>query len=126
MRKIFISFSENDREKVSILENRLKSSEYLTYLIVADNYDNSSLISEKIISALESCQYIIPILTKNSLNNQWVNQEIGYAKCLKQNIKFFTLIQDDVIGMSKGFIHKEMTSLFVFKSDEKNENRRID
>ncbi len=120
MKKIFISFSEKDRTKVSILEDRLKRSNYLKYVIVADKYYSSILISEKISDALESCHYFLPIITENSINTQWVNQEIGYAKCLKEKLSIFPIVQADVINQLNGFIHKEMSSFFSFKKFDNN------
>ena len=36
-------------------------------------------VTKKVADGIRESQIIIPILTKNSISSQWVNQEIGFA-----------------------------------------------
>ena len=126
MKKVFISFSEKDRDKVSILESRMKKSKYLDCLIVSDKNSNSELIANKIVKGITSCQYFITILTNNSINNQWVNQEIGFAKSLNLEQEIIPIIDINIINKLNGFINKEIDIPFSFKDNsEKSFNSSV-
>lgn len=77
--KIFISYSSSDSEKKDILKNLINNSEKLEAIVVPEQYSGLAYNAEKIKTSLESCVVFLPILTSNSITNQWVNQEIGYA-----------------------------------------------
>jgi len=59
---------------------------------------------------------LIPILTIESICNQWVNQEIGFAKAINKPI--IPLVEESLLDELKGFIHKQMDLPFKFIGDE--------
>jgi len=84
--------------------------------------------TDKVIKYFKKCNVFIVILTRNSIYNQFINQEWGYAKSLKelgqiqliQHISEICLSQDDTINnfdvrydeknriVSRGFISSNM------------------
>ncbi|MBL7952062.1 MAG: toll/interleukin-1 receptor domain-containing protein [Flavobacteriales bacterium] len=117
-KKVFISYSNDDKNKMRSLEKRLKSGGVLTPIIIADDRKPSVLLSDKVKRGIEECDYFVPILTKRSIINQWVNQEIGYATALKRSI--VPLVEAQIINKLKGFIHKQTDLPFQFKSNTKS------
>lgn len=90
--------------------------------------------TEKVIREFKKCNVFIVILTKDALNNQFVNQEWGYAKCLKelgQVQLLLHVIEKDSNGErieSKGFISKNMDFLDieVDKQGDYNSKKMVD
>ncbi|GEM_PF-1119303 len=124
MSKSFISYSHLNDDKRKILDNLLKKNR-LTPIVVARRSKPAVLLATKVEDAIEESNYLIPILTEQSINNQWVNQEIGYANKLVKDKKIKiipivekTLILDDRL---KGFIHKQMDLPFVYENNDSNE-----
>ena len=79
-KKVFISYSEIDRRKKDILVKEIDKWMNLKHIVIADKRQTNLYLSEKVIRGFSLAHYVIVILTKNSIQNQWVNQEIGYAK----------------------------------------------
>lgn len=70
-------------------------------------------------------------MTKNSLNNQWVNQEIGFAKSkeIDKKIRIIPIIESSLLSdkLLKGFINDQLDLSYNFKpdSDPKKERRNF-
>lgn len=78
--KVFIShkFVTNDKELASTLKSILREKEILGYL--AENKKEYALqIDEKIQNEIRKSQFLIAVITSESLNSASVNQEIGFA-----------------------------------------------
>jgi hypothetical protein len=122
MSKSFISYCHRyDDDKRIILDKLLRAS-HLYPIIVASRNKPSMLLAAKVEQAIEEADYLIPILTEKSIQNQWVNQEIGYAhKLLKENkIKIVPIVEETVMDKLKGFIHKQMDLPFIFNGNAHN------
>ena len=113
--KIFISYSDNDRKKMIALEKAIKESALnLKPIVVAKDAQPGVPLSEKIKKAINNCDIIIPIITEESIKNQWVNQEIGFAVAKEK--KIFPIVDNAIIKNLKGFIHDQIDIPFNFKS----------
>jgi hypothetical protein len=104
--KLFISYSTLDIDKKEIIKNLINNSEKLEAIVVLEQYSSLDYNAEKIKKSLDSCMVFLPILTSNSINNQWVNQEIGYvfgSNIIKiENI--FPIVEKNIMSDLKGFI----------------------
>jgi hypothetical protein len=104
--KLFISYSTLDTDKKEIIKNLINNSEKLEAIVVPEQYSSLDYNAEKIKKSLDSCMVFLPILTSNSINNQWVNQEIGYvfgSNIIKiENI--FPIVEKNIMSDLKGFI----------------------
>jgi hypothetical protein len=123
--KLFISYATEDVVKMKslkkIIENKFKNN--CEVINIVERRDPTMPLSEKIINGLNESRFFIPILTKNSIKNQWVNQEIGYAKAIestdKDKIKFFPIVENSILNILKGFIHKQLDLPFKYTSNKK-------
>jgi hypothetical protein len=55
------------------------------------------------------------------MNNQWVNQEIGYANAIGKQI--VPIVEENILMKLKGFIHSQLDLPYLYKSDDKNKIR---
>ena len=117
-KKIFISYSDNDRNKMRSVERLINSTDTFTPIIIADNRQILLQLSEKVKTGIFECYYFIPILTRNSITTQWVNQEIGFATAI--NRKTIPIVEKQIIDTLKGFIHKQLDLSYLFEGNEGN------
>ena len=111
-KKIFISYTDKDRNKVRILENKIEKFSLFEPNIIADRHESLKPLAEKVIIGIEESDYIIPIVTRNSYMTQWINQEIGYAKARGKEIR--PIIENQILSKLKGFIHKQVDLPYSF------------
>jgi len=125
---VFISYSEVDRNKKESIKKVLEKSKCLLPIIIAERRQSMKNLSDKIIKGINEADYLIPILTKNSINNQWVNQEIGFAKSqeLERKIRIIPIIESSLLSekLLKGFIHDQLDLPYNFKSDTNQSKER--
>lgn len=114
---IFISYSQYDIKKVDLIVKELKNHPRFNPLIIAYNTEPLKPLTEKVSEGIIKAPYIIPILTKNSFQTQWINQEIGYATALKK--KVLPIVSQDIMSDLKGFIHKEVDLTFNYPVNDK-------
>lgn len=76
--KVFLSYHSRDKKFVDSLAESLIRFGHEP-IVVENNIQAGGNITEKVIKALEEFDVFIPIITKNSYNSEWVNQEIGFA-----------------------------------------------
>lgn len=119
--KIFISYYGIDKRKMQMLKELIKSTNSLTPIVIADRRKSLVPLTKKVEDGIKESQIIIPILTRESITSQWVNQEIGYASALL-NIKIMPIIDNSIIDSLKGFIHKQVDLSYTFQSF--SDNRR--
>jgi len=97
--QVFISHSGDEAELVS-LEAALRRVE-LIEPYVAEWYQAAGIgLGDKIIFGLDQSRVVLALLTSNSINNEWVNQEIGYARA--KQIFIIPVVEDGVA--KKGFL----------------------
>ncbi|MBL0342921.1 MAG: toll/interleukin-1 receptor domain-containing protein [Bacteroidetes bacterium] len=109
MTEVFISLETlSDIELGEILKKWLiKTGLFNAEVIVRGHHPNEEivkLIKEKI----EGCKYFIPIITSESIYNQWVNQEIGYA--IARDKQIWPLFDHNVRDQIRGFLN--LTKIF--------------
>jgi len=124
--KIFLSYSELDKNKLKALRSAVKKRQDLDPIIVSERRKVGQSLADKVKECMQEADCLIPILTRKSINSQWVNQEIGFAEALKMPI--VPLVEKDLLNKLKGFIHKQIDLPFVFigvKSDSKKEARNF-
>src|SRR5687767_11563027 len=103
---IFISYSDQDNNKMRSLERVIKNGGQFTPTIIADNRQALVQLTEKVSSGILTCDYFIPIITRKSVATQWLNQEIGFAAATKRRI--IPIVEYQLINKLKGFIHKQL------------------
>lgn len=118
--KLFISYSANDQVIVDFIENHLSGHNLFEPLIIARNREALKPLSEKVINGLIESEIVIPVLTKNSIYTQWINQEIGFAKAI--NKKISPIVEKDIINELKGFIHNQVDVPYNYTSNREDIN----
>lgn len=113
-KEIFISYSDFDKDKVQLIRKELEQSILFSPLIIASNREALKLLVAKVVEGIKNADVIVPILTKNSISTQWLNQEIGFASAL--NKKIMPIVEKEIIGILKGFIHKEIDLPYSFQT----------
>ena len=76
--KIFLSYHSSDKKFVDYLAESLFRFG-MEPIVVENNIQAGANITQKVIEALEDFDIFMPIITRNSVNSEWVNQEIGFA-----------------------------------------------
>ena len=117
-KKIFISYSDTDRKKMRSVERLINGTEIFSPIIIADNRQILLQLSEKVKNGIIECDYFVPILTRNSITTQWVNQEIGFATAI--NRRTMPIVERQLIDTLKGFIHKQLDLSYLFEGNENN------
>jgi len=117
--KVFISYSSEDINKLNALKNALKKRDNIEPVIIADRRSPGNPLASKVKEGMDEANCLMPILTRKSISNQWVNQEIGYAEC-KKSITIIPIVEEGITHRLKGFIHKQLDLPFVFKGNAKN------
>jgi hypothetical protein len=112
-KKIFISYSNQDKDKIKILETVINANDNFDPLIIAANREPLKPLVKKVIDGINKSELVIPILTEKSIHTQWINQEIGYATGVNKRI--IPIIEDTIIDVLKGFIHKQIDLPYTFK-----------
>jgi nucleoside 2-deoxyribosyltransferase len=86
-RKIFISSSSGDADLAHDLAKRLDKPELKVIAPPSTKGENSVTdVLSKIREDLRTADEVIVILTKNSLDSQWLMFEIGYATSLGKHV----------------------------------------
>ena len=122
--RIFLSYSELDKNKLKALRNAIKKRDGLDAIVVAERRKVGQSLADKVKECMYEADCLMPILTRQSIDNQWVNQEIGFAEALKRPI--IPLVERSLLDKLKGFIHKQMDLPFAFTGvelDSKKEAR---
>ncbi len=117
-KKIFISYSDKDRNKMRSLERQILKTTILKPIIIADNRQTTKLLSDKVKAGIIECDYFIPILTRSSISTQWINQEIGFATA--KNKAIYPIVECSIMSKLRGFIHKQFDLSYKFDGNKKN------
>jgi hypothetical protein len=106
--KIFISHSGQDNNLIDQFATSLRAIGSIPFL--AERFPaTGENVPEKIAEHIRDSNAFVPFITRASLGNQWVNQEIGYAYCwMKTQSKdppyFFPIVEDGLGQSVKGFL----------------------
>jgi len=97
-KQVFVSHTESD---LDYIENVLSSIQNLPFdLIISISEPEAGRIPATVTEQISNSDVFIPFLTHDSKNNQWVNQEIGYAT--SQRTTIIPLFEND--SMLNGLI----------------------
>jgi len=110
---IFISYSDYDKDKVDLIVNELEGNTKFFPIVIASNREALKPLAQKVADGIIQAKVILPILTKNSIPTQWINQEIGFATALSKRI--MPIVESDLIDKLKGFIHKQIDLPYNFQ-----------
>ena len=113
-KKLFISYSNDNLNKVKLIETELLKNQYFEALVVANKRDPNRALVDKVVEGIKSSDYIIPILTRQSLKTQWINQEIGYAVGIEKLI--IPIVENRIMNSLKGFVHKQNDLPYLYKT----------
>ncbi|MDF3821885.1 toll/interleukin-1 receptor domain-containing protein [Leptospira sp. 96542] len=120
--KLFISYSEKDKKKITLIEKVFSDTPEIELIIIANNKSEMVTLTKKVTDGIKKADYFIPILTKQSITEQWINQEIGYANAYKEtkneSINILPVAEKSILNNLKGFIHKQFDISFLFEGDE--------
>jgi hypothetical protein len=115
---IFVIHSEKDDEILQKIKTHFQDQWYwkkdlkptkfeIDYLDSSSGQYNGADFGIEIRRRIEKARFFIIILTENSKNSVWVNQEIGYVYC-KSMRRCRILTEQKLIGESLGFIHSNV------------------
>lgn len=113
---IFISYSDYDKDKVDLIVLELDGNTKFFPIVIASKREPLKPLAQKVTDGIKQAKVILPILTKNSIPTQWINQEIGFATALSKRI--MPIVESDLIDKLKGFIHKEIDLPYNFQPNE--------
>ncbi|OGD60735.1 hypothetical protein A3K78_11050 [Candidatus Bathyarchaeota archaeon RBG_13_52_12] len=97
--KILISNSDQDIKLAQLIKDTLARIGELKPYLSSEYPSKDKNLVEKTRNAIEDCDFMITLLTKNSVKDQYVNQGIGYAiktRELKNQFKMIYLIEDNL------------------------------
>ena len=110
--KLFISYANENADKVKLITNELLEHPIFEPLVVANKREPNKALVKKVTEGIDSAYRFIPILSIQSFKTQWINQEIGYAVC--KNIPIVPIVQKEVLSDLKGFIHKQNDCPYIY------------
>lgn len=117
---VFISYANDDRPKMEFIRDLINACPKLNALVVPEMNSDLEYSPEKIKDALSKAKVFLPILTSNSIYNQWVNQEIGYvfgsSRIKTADIK--PIIEKNISSKLKGFISMSNNLDYRFIDEE--------
>ena len=118
---IFISYASEDQNKMKALRRAI-SMKYRGFkpIVVVDRRNAGKPLTDKVKNGIKDTDYFMPIITRNSISNQWVNQEIGYAAAKDREI--IPIVEDNIRDKLNGFIHNQL-DLFTFKSSKSDRRK---
>ena len=100
MFKVFVSYSTHDLKNVTEVQQSLAGTGVEVF-IAEHSVSASEQLSEKISSAIGSCDLFILLWSVNAKASDWVSQEIGKAHSLQKTI--LPLVLDEGLALP-GFI----------------------
>ncbi len=102
--RIFISYATGDENSVKEIYETLSRLEDIK-VYISEHGQNIENVGQKIKESLDRSNLVIVLITFNSTNTMWLNQEIGYAS--GKNMPIISIVEKgiDVEGFLKGQSH---------------------
>jgi hypothetical protein len=114
--KIFISFAQADDAKRRLLCRVLQEQEpTFEPIVVTSRRSPGKPLTDKVTEGIKEAEHFVVLLTRESIANQWVNQEIGFAVGIGKSP--LAVADRALIGELKGFIHSQQDLPFHFAAD---------
>ena len=79
-RKVFVSYSRADKDKVLPLVKNLEKNVGTKFWIDLDGIESTAQFLNVIRKAIKECQVVLFMLSNNSINGEWTQREIMFAK----------------------------------------------
>lgn len=115
MKKIlFISYTSENYNKVDLIKEELKDNLHFKPLVVANHRKPNKALIKKVTEGIDSSFGVIPLLTKESIYTQWINQEIGYAN--GKDIPVIPIVEKRILLDLKGFINSQNDIPYQYES----------
>jgi len=92
--RIFVIYATGDNDSVVLLNDSLSLFENIEIYVSEWIQDNKKNMAYKIKEGLDSSRAVIALITYNSTNTMWLNQEIGYA--FAKNIPIIPIIEKGI------------------------------
>lgn len=112
---IFLSYCEEDASlvhRVFYILSRLRLDPYAFKLFP----EAGEFIHEIVLSTITNSKYVVPFITRDGVQSQWVNQEIGAAHALRKYI-----IPVVEVGVeSKGFVDLKLRHAIEYQPTDPN------
>jgi len=112
-KQLFISYANENINKVKLIKDELANNPFFEPLIVADRRKANNALSDLVKKGIESSYCFIPILSPESFRTQWINQEIGYAEGVKITMK--PIVESSILKDLKGFIHSQNQCPYTYR-----------
>ena len=113
---IFLSYCEEDANlvhRIFWILSRMRLDPYAFKLFP----EAGEFIHEIVLSRITNSDYFVPFVTRDGVQSQWVNQEIGAAHTLKKYI--ISVVQ---VGVeSKGFVDLRLRHAVGYQPDNLNQ-----
>jgi hypothetical protein len=77
--EVFLSHATADRDHVALVQRQIEALGITVYLAEHDPKPGTSIAS-KVEAALERCHAVVVLITTNSVNSAYVQQEVGLAR----------------------------------------------
>ena len=113
-KQLFISYANENLNKVNLITKELENHSTFKSLVVANNRERNKALIKKVTDGIKSSYKVIALLTKESIKEQWINQEIGYA--FGKKVEVIPIIEKELLDndILKGFIHKQNDCPYTF------------
>lgn len=98
---IFLSHSERDDNLIQMIAYSLKTIGLEIYVEEYETNYGKNLV-DSVCEAIDGSTCFLVVLTKQSINSQWVNQEIGYAYAREKPIIPVKVDKIKILGMIEG------------------------
>ena len=85
-RKVFVSYSRADKDKVLPLVKNLEKSLGIKFWIDLDGIESAAQFEEVIIRAIDQAEVVLFMLSDNSQHSQWTKDEVSYAKNIGKRV----------------------------------------
>jgi hypothetical protein len=118
--KIFISYCTEDKSIMESLRDSINQHNKIEAVVIP--YVDAGIISnqEKVIEGINCSEHFISIITENSMKNQWVNQELGYAMCRFKNrnsLEIIPIVDFRIKSELKGFITQNTNIQYKYENE---------
>ena len=85
-KKVFVSYSRADKDKVLPLVKSLEKSVGTKFWIDLEGIESAAQFEEVIIRAIDQAEVVLFMLSDNSQHSQWTKNEVSYAKNIGKRV----------------------------------------
>lgn len=115
--KMFISYTSKDREKIQPFLDMLKAIHGLAYYFFEETKEIAKEVKEDVIANLHGSDSFLVFYSKNSLQANFVQHEIGGAITLRKPVVIANLDGSKPDGMLQGINYLDFYNETLFKQE---------